>query len=78
MLKYILKRFVSSIITIWVVITATFFLMHAIPGGPFDNGKNLPVAIKANLEAKYGLNKSIGGQYATYMTNILHGDLESQ
>lgn len=75
MLKYILKRFVSSVITIWVVITATFFLMHAIPGGPFDNGKNLPPAIKANLEAKYGLNKSIGEQYTTYMTNILHGDL---
>lgn len=75
MLKYILKRFVSSIITIWVVITATFFLMHAIPGGPFDNGKNLPPAIKANLEAKYGLDKPLGGQYVTYMTNILHGDL---
>lgn len=75
MLKYILKRVVSSIITIWVVITATFFLMHAVPGGPFDGGKALPPAIKANLEAKFGLDKSLGEQYATYLKNLSHGDL---
>lgn len=75
MLKYIFKRLVSSIITIWVVITATFFLMHAIPGGPFDGEKKLPEAIKANLEAKFGLNKPLGLQYTTYLSNLLHGDL---
>lgn len=75
MLKYILKRLVSSIITIWVVITATFFLMHAVPGGPFDGGKVLPPAIKANLEAKFGLDKSLGQQYAMYLKDLIHGDL---
>lgn len=74
MLKYILKRFASSIVTIWVVITVTFFMMHAIPGGPFTGEKTLPPAIKANLEAKYGLDKPLGAQYLNYLKNILHGD----
>jgi oligopeptide transport system permease protein len=75
MLKYILKRLVSSVITIWVVITLTFFLMHKIPGGPFDGEKKLPPEIKANLEMKFGLNKPLGAQYLTYMTSLVHGDL---
>ncbi|MBV7273044.1 ABC transporter permease [Clostridium thailandense] len=76
MLKYIFKRLFSSIVTIWVVITATFFLMHAMPGGPFDSDKKLPESVKANLEEKFGLNKSLGEQYTTYLKNVtLHGDL---
>lgn len=76
MLKYVLKRLFSSIITIWVVITVTFFLMHAMPGGPFDSDKKLPESVKANLEEKFGLNKSLGDQYTTYLKNVtFHGDL---
>jgi len=75
MLKYIVKRLFSSAVTILIVITATFFLMHAMPGGPFDSEKKLPPAIKANLEAKFGLNKSLGQQYTTYLNNVVHGDL---
>ena len=75
MLKYITKRLFSSVVTIFIVITATFFLMHAMPGGPFDSEKKLPPAIKANLEAKFGLNKSLGQQYTTYLSNVVHGDL---
>lgn len=76
MLKYILKRLFSSAITIWVVITLTFFLMHQIPGGPFDAEKKLPDQVKANLEQKFGLNKPLGEQYVTYLKSVvLHGDL---
>lgn len=76
MLRYVLKRIFSSAITIWVVITLTFFLMHKIPGGPFDAEKKLPDQVKANLEAKFGLNKPIGEQYTTYLKNVVfHGDL---
>ncbi|KOF55646.1 MULTISPECIES: ABC transporter permease [Clostridium] len=75
MLKYILKRLVSSIITIWFVITVTFFLMHAIPGGPFTGDRKLPPAVEQNLNIKYGLNKPLGVQYEKYLTDLLHGDL---
>lgn len=73
MLKYIGKRFLASIITIWVVITLTFFLMRLMPGGPFDSEKLTP-EIKANMEAKYGMDKPLSEQYAMYMKNLLKGD----
>lgn len=77
MLKYILKRLFSSIITIVAVVTITFLLIHAIPGGPFDSERNLPENIKFNLEAKFGLNKSLAEQYTIYFKNIFYGDLGS-
>ncbi|WP_027308604.1 ABC transporter permease [Caloramator sp. ALD01] len=75
MINYIIKRLVASVITLFVVLTATFFLMHALPGGPFDNEKPLPPKIKANLEAKYGLNKPLYEQYVMYLKNLSRGDL---
>lgn len=75
MLNYILKRLVASFITLFIVITATFFLMHALPGGPFDNEKPLPPQIKANLEEKYGLNKPVTEQYVMYLKNLSRGYL---
>ncbi|ACD52621.1 ABC transporter permease [Clostridium botulinum] len=74
MLKYIGKRLLASILTIWVVITLTFFLMRLMPGGPFDSEKLTP-EIKANMEAKYGMDKPLSEQYAMYMKNLLKGDL---
>lgn len=74
LLRYIFKRLLTGIITIWAVITLTFFLVRLMPGGPFDGDKITP-EIKANLEAKYGLDKSLGEQYKMYMTNLLKGDL---
>ncbi|MGL5354041.1 MAG: ABC transporter permease, partial [Clostridium sp.] len=74
MVKYIGKRVFSSILTIWVVVTLTFFLMRAMPGGPFS-GERMTPEIKANLEEKYGLDKPIGEQYTLYMKNLLKGDL---
>ena len=74
MIKYIGKRILSSLVTIWVVVTLTFFLIRLMPGGPFDGDKITP-QIKANLEAKYGLDKPLGEQYLMYITNLLKGDL---
>ncbi len=64
-----------SVVTLFVVITATFFLMKLMPGGPFDSEKPLPPEIKANLEAKYGLDKPLHEQYAMYLGDLLKGDL---
>ncbi|MDV3428155.1 MAG: ABC transporter permease [Bacillota bacterium] len=74
MTKYILKRLFYTIVTLWIVITATFFLMHAIPGDPFTEDKKVPPQIMANLKAKYGLDKPLPQQYVIYLGDLLHGD----
>ena len=74
MLKYILKRVGLAIVTIWAVATLTFFLMNMVPGGPFLSEKAVSPAAMAALEAKYGLDKPLGQQYITYLTDALHGD----
>lgn len=74
MLKYILKRSVMAVVTIFVVATLTFFLMNTVPGGPFMAEKSISPQDQANLEAKYGLDKPIMERYATYMKDALHGD----
>ncbi|PJI08442.1 MULTISPECIES: ABC transporter permease [Clostridium] len=74
MAKYIIKRFIASIFTLWLVVTLTFFLAHAIPGGPFTSEKKLPPAIEQNLKAEYGLDKPISQQYTSYIKNALHGN----
>lgn len=70
-LGYILKRLGLAILTVWVVITATFFIMHAIPGGPFMSEKATTAAVTAQLEAKYGLDKPLMEQYFTYLKDIV-------
>lgn len=75
MLNYLGKRLLNSIIVLWIVMTVTFLLMHAIPGGPFTAEKNLPPAVQANIEARYKLNDPLSTQYMDYVENILHGDL---
>ena len=74
MAKYILKRFLLAIITIFVVATLTFFLMNAVPGGPYEAEKSISPTAKAALEAKFGLDQPLFKQYLTYMKNIMHGD----
>jgi len=75
MLRYILKRIVSMFITLWVVVTITFFLMHAIPGDPFTNEKKIPEEIMANLKHKYGLDQPLIVQYGKYLQNLTKLDL---
>ena len=74
MLRYTIKRVLLAILTLWVIITVTFCLMHAIPGDPFSDEKRIQPEIMANLEAKYGLDKPLIEQYFVYMGNLLHGD----
>jgi len=68
---YILKRILLAMLTIWVVITITFFVMHAVPGGPFMSEKAISEAAQAALEAKYGLDKPLSEQYLTYLRDIV-------
>jgi oligopeptide transport system permease protein len=73
-LLYILKRIVLAVVTVWVVITVTFFVMHAVPGGPFVGEKATTEAAQAALEAKYGLDKPLGVQYITYLKDAARMD----
>ncbi len=68
---YIVKRILLAVLTIWIVITVTFFVMHAVPGGPFIGEKAISKEAQAALEAKYGLDKPLLEQYATYLRDIL-------
>ena len=70
-LLYILKRLGLAVLTVWVVITVTFFVMNAVPGGPFLGEKALTEQAMAALEAKYGLDKPLHEQYFTYLSDLV-------
>lgn len=70
-LVYILKRIGLAILTVWVVITVTFFVMHSVPGGPFLGEKAVSEAATAALEAKFGMDKPLGVQYLTYLKDVV-------
>lgn len=74
MLKYIVKRVMLAVVTVWAVATLTFFLMNMVPGGPFLSEKAISPQATAALEAKYGLDKPLFQRYVTYMADALHGD----
>lgn len=74
MLKYGLKRIFSALMAVIILITATFFLMHMVPGSPFLS-ERMTEKVKANLEKKYGLDKPLGTQYLIYVGNLLEGDM---
>lgn len=74
MVKYFVKRLLLAVVTLWFILTATFVLMKSIPGDPFANEKMILPEIRANMEAKYGLDKPLPRQYLTYMGNLLRGD----
>ncbi len=57
MLKYIGKRVLYILLSLWLIVTATFFLMRFAPGNPFTSEKRLPAQIEANLKAHYGLDQ---------------------
>ena len=70
-LKYVLKRIAMAVLTVWIVITVTFFVMRAVPGGPFLAEKAVSEAAQKALEAKYGLDKPVMEQYVTYLKDIV-------
>lgn len=72
--KYIVKRILLAVATVWAVATITFFLMNLVPGGPFMSEKAISPTAQAALEAKYGLDKSLGERYVTYLWDAVHGD----
>ena len=74
MWRYTFKRLMQGIITVWFIATATFFAMHAVPGDPLSGDKALTEKIRANLEAKYGLDKPVGTQYMIFLKNLAQGD----
>jgi oligopeptide transport system permease protein len=76
MLKYILRRFVYTLVTIWLIVTFTFVLMKNLPGDPLGEGsERIPKATRDMLLKQYGLDKPLWEQYLTYMNNIAHFDL---
>ncbi|GEB34553.1 MULTISPECIES: ABC transporter permease [Brevibacillus] len=77
MAGYIVKRFFASILTMFVLITITFFLMHAVPGGPFSPAeeRKVPKSVMEKMEEKFGLNEPLSVQYVNYLKSIAQGDL---
>lgn len=75
MLRYVLKRVFYGFITLFTVMTITFFLMYLIPGGPFLSEKAKSEETMAALEEKYGLDKPVPVQYVNYLKNVVQGDL---
>ena len=75
MFKYILKRIAAALVTVWIVVSLTWFMMQAIPGDPFMNEKRVIPELKEQLRARYGLDKPLVVQYGIYLKNFLKGDL---
>ena len=75
MYSYILQRIGLMAITLWAIATLTFFLMHAVPGGPFVSERMLAPEIEAALNAKYGLDQPVWQQYLNYLGGLLRFDL---
>ena len=74
MLRYFLTRLAGAVPTLFVIVTITFFLIRAAPGGPFDQEQTLPTEILANLQSAYGLDQPIWTQYGRYLGALAHGD----
>ncbi len=74
MVKYVTKRVLLALLTIVIICAITFFVMHAVPGGPFSREKALSQATIDALNARYNLDKPVGVQFLMYMKGILHGD----
>lgn len=74
MKKYLLKRILMAVVTVWAVITITFILMHSVPGNPFRNESKMPKVVYENLQKKYGLDKPLSEQYFIYLGKVVRGD----
>ena len=75
MWSYAFRRVLATIPTLLAVITVCYLLLHATPGGPFDDERKVSAAVLANLQAKYHLDQPLWKQYLYYLNNLLHGDL---
>jgi len=75
MLAYTFRRFMSMLFTLFIIATLTFFLVHALPGGPYKNPEKLTPEIKQLFDRKYGLDKPVAVQYVMYLKNLFQGNL---
>jgi oligopeptide transport system permease protein len=75
MIVLLLRRTLWIALTLWAVFTVTFFLMRAVPGGPFDERREPPAAVLAAIEARYQLDRPLGEQYLHHLGGYLRGDL---
>jgi ABC-type dipeptide/oligopeptide/nickel transport system permease component len=73
--RYTLKRFIYMVITLFIIASLTFFLMHALPGDPFSNSEKLPAELKEALLQQYNLDKPLVTQYGLYLGKLIKGDL---
>ena len=74
MVRYMGKRILISLLSVWMLITVAFFLTRQMPGSPFQTG-NVSGEVLEQMEQEYGLDRPVSVQYVTYMRNLLHGDL---
>lgn len=74
MLAYTLRRIAGLVPTLFILVTLSFFIIRLAPGGPFDQQQALPPAIRANLDAAYGLDRPLAAQYARYLAGVAQGD----
>jgi len=74
LLHYFLKRLGGAIPTLFIIITVSFFLVHAAPGGPFDTERHLTKEIEANLNRAYHLDESVPQQFLRYLAGLAQGD----
>src|SRR5215203_3429329 len=74
MLRYILKRLVNAVVVLFIITTATWFLMQLLPGSPIQNIEKLTPEQRAQVEEQYRLHDPLPVQYAQYMTDLLRGD----
>ena len=74
MIWFLLKRLGWMVLTLWVVFTTSFFLMRAVPGGPFDSEKKLPAAIKRNIEKRYQMDRPLIEQYWSHLWATMRCD----
>ncbi len=75
MFRFLLRRLMVAVPTLFLVVTAAFFMMRAAPGNPFDSDRKLPPEVERSIMAKYGMDRPLGEQYVAYVSNVLHGDL---
>ena len=75
MFRFIGRRLLVAVPTLFLVVTLAFFMMRAAPGSPFDTDRRLSPEIEAHVLAKYGMNKPLGAQYLDYLAGVVRGDL---
>jgi len=72
--RFVVRRLLALVPTVWVIVTITFFLIRLAPGGPFQAEREIPAEAKAALQAKYGLDQPLHVQYGRYLANVVRFD----